>query len=73
VNPHLPAVPDTTCIFYQTDGGEARATIKRLRRKTGDSWFLRQWNPPERMKADFTLSRKDLPICHRVVGKYSRG
>jgi len=50
-----------------------RATIKRLRRKTGDTWYLRQWNPPEGMKADFTLSRKEWPICHHVVGKYSRG
>ncbi len=73
VNPHLPVVPDTTCIFYGAQEGEVLATIKRLRRKTGDSWYLRQWNPPEGMKADFTLSGRDWPICHRVVGKYSRG
>jgi transcriptional regulator with XRE-family HTH domain len=73
VNPHLPVVPDTTCIFYQAESGEARATIKRLRRKTSDSWHLRQWNPPDRAKADFTLSRKEWPTAHRVVGKYSRG
>jgi phage repressor protein C with HTH and peptisase S24 domain len=75
VNPHLPLVPDTTCIFYQVQevGGEARATIKRLRRKTADSWHVRQWNPPEGTKADFTLLRNEWPVCHRVVGKYSRG
>jgi phage repressor protein C with HTH and peptisase S24 domain len=73
VNPHLPVVPDTTCIFYGAQEGEVLATIKRLRRKTGDSWYLRQWNPPEGMKADFTLSRQEWPVCHRVVGKYSRG
>ncbi len=74
VNPHLPVIPDTTCIFYGRAGdGEVRATIKRLRRKTADTWYLRQWNPPEGMKADFTLSRKDWPVCHRVVGKHSRG
>ncbi|SRR6266436_2355841 len=73
VNPHLPVVPDTTCIFYGAPADEVRATIKRLRRKTGDTWYLRQWNPPEGMKADFTLSRQEWPICHRVVGKYSRG
>ena len=73
VNPHLPVVPDTTCIFYGPHEYEVRATIKRLRRKTGDTWYLKQWNPPDRTKADFTLSRKEWPICHRVVGKYSRG
>jgi phage repressor protein C with HTH and peptisase S24 domain len=74
VNPHLPVIPDTTCIFYGRAGnGEVRATIKRLRRKTDDTWYLRQWNPPEEMKSDFTLSRKEWPVCHRVVGKYSRG
>ena len=73
VNPHLPVVPDTTCIFYGPHEYEVRATIKRLRRKTGDTWYPKQWNPPDRTKADFTLSRKEWPICHRVVGKYSRG
>ena len=53
--------------------GEVRATIKRVRRKTGNTWYLRQWTPPEGMKADSTLSRQEWPICHRVVGKYSRG
>ncbi len=73
VNPHLPVVPDTTCIFYGAHDDEVRATIKRLRRKTGDTWYLKQWNPPDKMKAEFTLARKEWPICHRVVGKYSRG
>jgi phage repressor protein C with HTH and peptisase S24 domain len=73
VNPHLPVVLDTTCIFHAAREDEVRATIKRLRRKTGDTWYLRQWNPPEGTKAEFTLSRKEWPICHRVVGKYSRG
>jgi phage repressor protein C with HTH and peptisase S24 domain len=73
VNPNLPVIPDTTCIFYGAREDEVRATIKRLRRKTGNAWYLRQWNPPEGMKADFTLSRQEWPICHRVVGKYSRG
>jgi phage repressor protein C with HTH and peptisase S24 domain len=74
VNPNLPVIPDTTCIFYGRGAeDEVRATIKRLRRKTGGTWYLRQWNPPEGTKADFTLSRKEWPVCHRVVGKYSRG
>jgi phage repressor protein C with HTH and peptisase S24 domain len=73
VNPNLPAVPDTTCIFYGPHDDEVRATIKRLRRKTGDTWYLKQWNPPDGTKIEFSLSRREWPICHRVVGKYSRG
>lgn len=72
VNPHLPVVPDTTCIFYGARDEEVRATIKRLRRKSGDTWYLKQWNPPDGMKAEFTLPRKAWPVCHRVIGKYSR-
>lgn len=72
VNPHLPLVGDTTCVFYQEADGEARATIKRLRRHTPDAWFLRQWNPPDGQKHDFTLSRRDWRLAHRVVGRYSR-
>jgi phage repressor protein C with HTH and peptisase S24 domain len=73
VNPHLPLITETTCIFYQATKDETHATIKRLRRLSDDTWYLRQWNPPARAKADFTLARKEWPIAHRLVGKYSRG
>jgi phage repressor protein C with HTH and peptisase S24 domain len=73
VNPHLPVIPDTTCIFYRVRKDETRATIKRLRRLSDDTWYLRQWNPPAGTKADFTLPRKEWLIAHRMVGKYSRG
>jgi phage repressor protein C with HTH and peptisase S24 domain len=73
VNPHLPVIPETTCIFYRVRKDETGATIKRLRRVSDDTWYLRQWNPPARAKADFTLARKEWRIAHRVVGKYSRG
>jgi phage repressor protein C with HTH and peptisase S24 domain len=72
VNPHLPPIGGVTCIFYGEKGGEARATIKRLRRQTQDAWLVRQWNPPDGMKEDFALRRADWPICHRTVGKHSR-
>lgn len=72
VNPRLPMVGDVTAVLYAERHGEARATIKRVRRWTADQWFLRQWNPPEGMKQDFTVSRKEWTICHRTVGKYSR-
>ena len=72
VNPHLPPIAGVTCIFYGEEDGEARATIKRLRRQRQDAWLVRQWNPPEGMKEDFALRRADWPICHRTVGKHSR-
>lgn len=72
VNPALPIIGNTTCIFYTEVDGEARATIKRLRRATPESWLVRQWNPPEGQKQDFTLNRKQWAICHRVLGKYYR-
>jgi transcriptional regulator with XRE-family HTH domain len=73
VNPNLPPMTDATFVFYAVPRDELRATIRRLRRATSTTWHLRQWNPPDRAKADFTLSRKEWPIAHRVVGKYSRG
>jgi transcriptional regulator with XRE-family HTH domain len=69
VNPHLPAVPDEVYIFRQ---GRSRATIKYLTRALADAWHVRQWNPPESSESDLVLSRTDWPICHRVLGKYSR-
>lgn len=71
VNPHLPVIPGGTYIFYAERDGAARATIKRLRRATTDSWLVRQHNPPEGQKQDFTLSRKEWTVCHRVFGKHS--
>lgn len=72
VNPNLPIVAGLTYIFYAEQEGEARATIKRLRRATGDTWHVRQWNPPDGMNADFTLSRGLWRVAHRVLGKYYR-
>jgi transcriptional regulator with XRE-family HTH domain len=68
VNPALPPVGNTTCIFYAEKEGEARATIKRLRRSNADKWLVQQWNPAK----NFELSRREWAICHRVLGKYYR-
>jgi len=72
VNPHLPIVADVTCIFYAEREGSTRATIKRLVRQTPDQWHVKQWNPPEGMKPQFTLARAEWTVCHRVLGKFSR-
>jgi transcriptional regulator with XRE-family HTH domain len=72
VNPYLPVIPGEVYIFYAEKAGEARATIKLLRRATSDRWLLTQHNPPDGMGKDFSLPRKEWQWAHRVIGKYSR-
>lgn len=70
VNPILPPLPGKPCIFYTELHGEARATIKRFVRASATVWHVFQHNPPRGMTQEFTLSRKEWSICHRVLGKY---
>ncbi len=70
VNPILPPLPGKPCIFYTELHGEARATIKRFLRASGSVWHVYQHNPPKGAAKEFTLSRKEWSICHRVLGKY---
>lgn len=72
VNPNLPVVGGEAYIFYAEKSGEARATIKALRRATIDKWMVTQWNPPHGADSDFALLRKEWQWAHRVIGKYSR-
>ena len=72
VNPHLPVIGGEVYIFYAERPGEARATIKYLRRATADKWLLSQHNPPDGTARDFALPRREWQWAHRVIGKYSR-
>lgn len=72
VNPHLPVIPGEVYIFYAEKAGEARATIKVLRRATAEKWLVSQHNPPDGMGKDFALPRREWQWAHRVIGKYSR-
>jgi phage repressor protein C with HTH and peptisase S24 domain len=72
VEPSLPIVPDEVYIFYAEKDGEARATIKHLRRATAERWLVKQHNPPDGMTEDFILSRKEWAVAHRVTGKRAR-
>jgi phage repressor protein C with HTH and peptisase S24 domain len=72
VNPRLPIIGGEVYIFYRELQGEARATIKQLRRQSTDSWLVSQHNPPAGQKQDFALPRREWQWAHRVVGKYSR-
>src|SRR6185437_11636467 len=53
INPALPQIGGEVYIFYADRAGEARATIKHLRRATTDKWLVSQHNKPR----DFELSR----------------
>lgn len=70
INPNLPHIAGKPYIFYgETEDGQVRATIKELRRYTGDVWHVTQHNPPEGHKNDFTLPRKIWRVAHRIVGR----
>ncbi len=68
VNPHLPVIPSQAYIFFADRPGAGRATIKWLRRDTEDRWQVSQHSPAK----DLSLSRKDWPFAHRLIGKYAR-
>jgi hypothetical protein len=69
VHPHLAPHGDREFVFYHTPpDGQAEAMIKTLVNWNDQRWKLRQYNPAK----DFTESRVDWPIAHRVVGKYDR-
>jgi transcriptional regulator with XRE-family HTH domain len=68
VNPHLPVIANQAYIFFAEKPGAGRATIKWLRRDTEDRWQVTQHNPAK----DLSLSHKDWPFAHRLIGKYAR-
>jgi transcriptional regulator with XRE-family HTH domain len=72
VNPRLPLIADEVYVFYSEIEGEARASIKHLRRATTEHWLVSQHNPPKGRSKDFTLSRREWRWAHRVFGKHSR-
>ena len=70
VNPNVPLVASKPYIFYaETEDGTVRATVKRLRRQTGEAWHVTQHNPAKGQKNDFTLSRSLWRVAHRIVGR----
>jgi len=72
INPNLPVVGGEVYVFYAEKAGEARATIKHLRRAAAEKWLVSQWNPSAGQERDFALSRTEWQWAHRVIGKYSR-
>jgi transcriptional regulator with XRE-family HTH domain len=70
INPHLPPVPDTACIFYSTSEPHKLARIRRLLHISQDQWTVKAWQPPEGAKAVTEMARDTWQKCHRIVGRY---
>lgn len=67
VHPHLTPRPECEVVLYDAPPtGTAEAIVKTLFRVSEGKWHLRQYNPP----LDFTVSKVDWPVCHRIVGSY---
>lgn len=64
INPAMPLLPMTDCVFiHQGEDGMMYGLVKRLVRATGDTWKVRQLNPPR----DYELSRKKWAKAYRVA------
>lgn len=69
VHPHLQPERNTDVVLYDSaPDGTSVAMIKRLVSWDERVWRLRQYNPP----LEFEVFRADWPVCHRIVGKYTR-
>ncbi len=55
IHPHLPHVGGEVYVFYAEKEGEARASIKLLRRASPSEWLVSQHNPAR----DFSLPRAE--------------
>lgn len=68
VNPHIPYRGNDDVVIFKEYNGEYAAVAKRMVRTTAEFWHVKQFNPEK----SFTLSRKEWPQCHVIVGIYSR-
>lgn len=68
INPRLPAIPGSPCVFYSIHEDEVRVRAKRLIGSSTDSWRVIQHNP----KQTFDLPKSEWAICHRIVSKNFR-
>ncbi|MFC6049764.1 helix-turn-helix domain-containing protein [Methylobacterium hispanicum] len=68
VNPHHPPISGYSYLFR--DDASPSALLRRLKAFDATRWSVVAWtaNP-----TPTSLSRSDWPICHRIIGKFSRG
>ncbi len=66
VDPHRPPPPAATWLFSWWQGlpdGEERCFLKRLVRRSGGKWRLKQFNPEK----EFVFDEKDVAAVHLVL------
>ncbi len=72
VNPHLPPLEETSCVFWSESDAGRKLMLARLAADAGDEWRVKLWSPTAGEKAEFTLPRAAWPVCHRIIGRYCR-
>jgi transcriptional regulator with XRE-family HTH domain len=72
VNPHIPAITDTTCLLYQATDKGTVGRIRRLTQVTPTDWHVKAWNPHSKEDESAILPRDIWHQCHRIVGRYFR-
>jgi len=71
VNPYLPPEPGKDVLLRrELDGGGAMVIVGRLVEITRDGWRVRQHGRLQ--KKDFSVSKKEYPKCHRIIGTINR-
>lgn len=65
INPRLPVLANTSCVFYNTKADEPSALVKRFLSSTEDKWRVKQFRPEK----EFDLDRADWGTRHRIVTK----
>lgn len=68
VNPRLPVLANTSCVFYARSDDEPKAMVKRFLSATEDEWRVRQFSPDK----EFNLGRAEWETRHRIVSKNFR-
>jgi phage repressor protein C with HTH and peptisase S24 domain len=71
INPHLPSFPGNDVLLRKQDEAtEPTACILgRLIGQTDQAYTIHEYNVGKKPRR---IDRDDYPVCHRVVGKYSR-
>jgi phage repressor protein C with HTH and peptisase S24 domain len=69
VNPHLPPKQGETCVFRTTGGdSDGMAIVGVLTGFDNHTWRVHQYKP----RKNLHLKRSEWPLCHTIVGNYSR-
>ncbi|WP_083846093.1 S24 family peptidase [Sinorhizobium sojae] len=73
IHPNIPPTAGDEVVVCSIDvNGDHYAVLKQLTKVTAEKWHLKQYNPPHGEPAEFTLDRKEWPVCHLVVGSYRK-